>query len=348
MTLIQATKEQWRTYCENCVKSSVYQDPRWIELIESVYPRIKINRLALKSDDDQILWLLPLVEIRPLGKLTSMLISLPFGNYGGFLLPATNQTGVTDNDLEPLVEFFEQNKAFALELRETDPPVHSLKIEDQFKRFEVCFPENTEELWNKTIKGNARTSVRKADKLGVSVVFDHDEAVKIFQTIYEQNASFHGTPMHSVSWYQELAGIFRHETQIVLARYEGHYIGALFILHYQGKSILHAAVTNPLYSKVPATDKLLWASFERIVENKISQCFDFGRTRADSGKHFFKKKWGGTDHPVYYSYLVKPGKSIPQILPENPKFGLAIQIWRRLPMFVKRLIGPFFRIRIPT
>ena len=154
--------------------------------------------------------------------------------------------------------------------------------------------------------------------------------------------------MHHVSWYEELANIFRQETQIVLAEYEGKYIGALFILHYQGKSILHAAVTDPQYRKVPATDKLLWASFEMIVENKISKSFDFGRTRADSGKHFFKKKWGAANYPVYYSYLVKPGKHIPKILPENPKFGPAIQVWRRLPMFVKRLIGPFFRIRIPT
>ena len=348
MRLIHATKGEWRACCEDCAVSSVYQDPRWLDLIESVYPKIRVQRLVCKDDQGRILWLLPLVEIMPLGKIRPMLISLPFGNYGGFLLPKACKHSITDDLLMPLSEFFEQGRAFALELRELQSPAHSLKIEDQFRRFEVIFPESVDLLWKKTLSGNARTSVRKADKLGVRTVSDHRHALQIFQDIYERNASYHGTPIHHVSWFKKMAAIFPQESEIVLGTYEGKFIGALLILHYQGTSVLHAAVSDPECKKVPATDKLLWSSFERIMEHGMSKRFDFGRTRPVPGKLFFKRKWGSAEHTLYYSYLVKQGEHIPNILPENPKLAPAIQVWRHLPMSLKRLIGPSFRKRIPT
>jgi hypothetical protein len=289
-----------------------------------------------------------LVEIKPLGKTRPMMISLPFGNYGGFILPNDNNRGLTDDDLGPLIHFFEKSRASVFELREMDEPAHGLHVERDFRTFEVFFPEETERLWKKMITGNARTSVRKADKFRLEAVFDYPEAVKIFQEIYERNASFHGTPIHRVKWYKTLMSLFHQEAEIVLAGYGQRFIGALLILHYHGRSILHAAVTDPQYRKIPITDKLVWSAFERIVQRKITKSFDFGRTRPDPGKIFFKKKWGGAEKPLYYSYFVKPGHKIPQIVPENPIYKPAIAVWRRLPMTMKRAVGPFFRSRIPT
>lgn len=348
MRLICAEKKDWQAYCGDCATSSVYQDPRWLELIESVYPRIRIWRLVCKDDHGRLLWLLPLVEITPLGKMRPMLISLPFGNYGGFLLPHVRKQGVTNEMLMPLSEFFGNSRAFALEIREMDPPAHALKTEDHFLRFEVTFPESADQLWKKTLSGNARTSVRKADKMGVRTVFGHRHALQILQNIYERNASYHGTPIHHVSWYEKLAAMFPQETEIVLGAYEGKFIGALLLLHYQDTSVLHLSVSDPAYRTIPVTDKLIWSSFVRIMENRTSKRFDFGRTRPVPGKLFFKRKWGSAEHRLYYSYLVKTGERIPRILPENPKFGPAIQVWRHLPLSLKRMIGPFFRIRIPT
>jgi len=348
MNLSSVSHDEWKGYCKDCVLSSVYLDPRWLELIESVYPRLRIHRLVCTDALDRICWLLPLVEIKPLGKRRPMLISLPFGNYGGFLFPQENRTGLNDDTLVPLVHFFEHSNALALELREIHEPTHSLHVEDRFKRFEILFPVDVDVLWKNVITGNARTSVRKADKFHVEPVFDYPGAVDAFQEIYERNASYHGTPIHPVAWYKTLTSLFSQESEIVFARYEGTFIGALLILHYQGKSILHAAVVDPEYRRIPITDKLIWSAFERIVQRRLTKSFDFGRTRPDPGKLFFKRKWGGVEHAIYYSYVMKPGEEIPQILPENPAYKPAIWMWRHLPMALKRSIGPLFRSRIPT
>jgi len=288
------------------------------------------------------------VEIKPLGKKRPMLISLPFGNYGGVILPKGRDYRLTGHDMAPLVRYFEESNASALELREVEKPGYGFHVQTNFKRFEIIFPEKLEDLWEKLITGNARTSVRKADKFHLETVFDYPNAFGIFQELYERNASYHGTPIHALNWYETLMTLFDGETEIVLARRKGSFIGALLILHYQEKSILHAAVTDPEFRKIPITDKLIWSSFERIFREKRTNSFDFGRTRPDPGKLFFKRKWGGLELPIYYSYLVKPGQKVPRITPENPAFKPAMWAWSHLPMAVKRSIGPFFRSRIPT
>ena len=108
------------------------------------------------------------------------------------------------------------------------------------------------------------------------------------------------------------------------------------------------AVTSPLHREVPIADKLYWTCLKWILAQDLSDSLDFGRTRADPGQRFFKRKWGGVARPIYYSYLLKPGQRVPQILPHNPKLQTPIRVWRRLPMGLKRRFGPYLRVRIPT
>ncbi len=348
MEVIILKKEQWKRLALDCKMSSIYQDSRWLELIETVYPGLRVWRLGCRNAKGDMTWLLPLVEIKPIGRLKPMMISVPFGNYGGFLYPKNSDHTASGESIIALNSFFNKSPAFAMEIREIASPLERFTIDDQFKRFEVPFPEKIEDLWNNTVTGNVRTSVRKADKLGVEVLFDHAEALPVFQSIYEFNASYHGTPVHHRNWYKHLMKLFHDEAEIVLARYEGRYIGALLIMYYQEKAILHAAVTDPHYYKIPATEKLLWAAFEKLMKEGKIHFFDFGRTRPVSGKMFFKKKWGGKELPIYYCYFVKDGYRIPRIVPENEKLGVAIKAWQLLPMRLKNFIGPFFRTRIPT
>ncbi|MBW1887532.1 MAG: hypothetical protein JRI52_04175, partial [Deltaproteobacteria bacterium] len=80
MNLRDLPQDEWKAYCKDCELSSIYLDPRWLELIGSVYPKLKIHRLVCRDTRNGISWLLPLVEIKPLGKTRPMMISLPFGN----------------------------------------------------------------------------------------------------------------------------------------------------------------------------------------------------------------------------------------------------------------------------
>ena len=67
--------------------------------------------------------------------------------------------------------------------------------------------------------------------------------------------------------------------------------------------------------------------------------FDFGRSTQDSNTFRFKKQWGALPEPAVWQYHVRRG-AIGELNPNNPKYRLMIGAWRRLPLWLTRLIGP--------
>ena len=342
------SEDEWRKLSGETKYSSIYQDPRWLELIGQVYPQLRLHRLVCVDDSEEVVWLLPLVEIKPIGKLRPMLISVPFGNYGGFLYKKDPSLFSEEQLQLPLNEFFNDAKAFALEIRELESPLQGFEPGGDFVRYEVTLPDTVNQMWTDTITGNARTSVRKADKLGVDVSFSEDGQLDKFQELNEQHAAYHGTPIHKRSWYPALVDTFGKQAEIIIGSVDKTPIGALLVLYHEEKAILHAAISDANYRHIPVMDKLLWVFFEKTIKSGKVTSFDFGRTRADSGKRFFKRKWGAVEKPLNYYYLMKPGHVVPRILPENPALAPAIALWRHLPRWFHRSVGPLVRVRIPT
>lgn len=348
MRVVEVEPAEWEERLRSCSLSSIYQDPRWLRLIASIYPRLPIARWACLDDSGELAWLLPLVSITPLFRARPMLISLPFGNYGGFALPRTRMQCPTAGELDALQRHFAASPAFALEIRELEARGPGLETDHQFERYEVEVPEDEDTLWNGVLSGNARTSVRKAEKLGVEVLFEQREGAAALQRVYEEQASDAGTPIHHRSWYPMLLDLFSEEQEVLLARCGGEFVGAALLLHFQGRAILHMALTSPRHRQTPVADKLYWSCLQSLVRTRRSRILDLGRTRRDAGQRFFKRKWGGVARPIAYSYLRKPGIRVPRLLPENPRLKWPIRVWRRLPMAAKRAIGPHLRVRIPT
>jgi hypothetical protein len=82
----------------------------------------------------------------------------------------------------------------------------------------------------------------------------------------------------------------------------------------------------------------------RILDFAVAtgyQIFDFGRCSADAGTYRFKQQWGAISVPLNWDYLLEgDGAELPQLNPNNPKFRLLIATWKRLPVWLSRLIGP--------
>ncbi len=50
---------------------------------------------------------------------------------------------------------------------------------------------------------------------------------------------------------------------------------------------------------------------------------------------------------MVWSYWVREGCGVPELSPRNPKFRLAIEIWKRLPLPLTKVIGPPIIRNIP-
>jgi hypothetical protein len=67
--------------------------------------------------------------------------------------------------------------------------------------------------------------------------------------------------------------------------------------------------------------------------------FDFGRSKAGTGPAAFKKNWGFEGRPLAYAKWSKgEGR---EINPLKPKYALMVRTWRKLPLPVANLVGPW-------
>jgi hypothetical protein len=83
---------------------------------------------------------------------------------------------------------------------------------------------------------------------------------------------------------------------------------------------------------------LYWNLLQRAVE-RGQTVFDFGRTSPGSNTCRFKEQWGALPHPAEWQYYRRSGQ-VGDARPDNPRYQRLIRIWRRLPLWLTRLIGP--------
>ncbi len=77
-----------------------------------------------------------------------------------------------------------------------------------------------------------------------------------------------------------------------------------------------------------------------LIALQIVLVLDLGRSKIGTGAHAFKRNWGFEPTPMHYRYRLKPGQSVPEINPLNPKYRVFIAAWKRLPLPVANTIGP--------
>ena len=68
---------------------------------------------------------------------------------------------------------------------------------------------------------------------------------------------------------------------------------------------------------------------------------DLGRSLIGSGNEVFKTKWKPRKQLLAYWYALLKSHELPDLNQKNPKFQVAIWLWKRLPAFVVRPLGPF-------
>jgi hypothetical protein len=84
---------------------------------------------------------------------------------------------------------------------------------------------------------------------------------------------------------------------------------------------------------------LYWNVFQFACERGY-RVFDFGRSTPGEGIYRFKEQWGARPVELYWHYWLRKEGPLSDISPRNPKYRLAIAIWRRLPVALTTMVGP--------
>jgi FemAB-related protein (PEP-CTERM system-associated) len=268
------------------------------------------------------------------------LITAPFGSYGGF---AFENSMTRDLLLGEARNLAEQTKVEYVSIHhgkgESIPPDNWIQ-HPAYCTYLIDLPSTADKIL-KTFSSDHRNHVRKSTKKGFKIRFGH---LDLLDDIYEALAqSMHelGSPYHTKTYLQKMAESLGNTLEFaVLYDLHGKVAGGgVFI--YQGDTIfnLHANIfrrVRPAY----AGEFLYWSVIERAIHKGL-KTFDLGRSLIGSGNEIFKMKWQPRINLLAYWHWLAPGHSLPALNQKNPKFQLAIAVWKRLPAFIVRPLGPY-------
>ncbi len=334
--IIQANSEQegqaWQEFVDTHAECSHYHRWGWKRVIQNSFGWSTFYLMAVESGAVQ--GLLPLVwqKSRLFG---SFLTSLPFLNGGGVVAETQEATLALVGEA---VRLAQRLRAGHLELRQRH--AHQLNLPTKTNKIAVVRPvqPDAEKMWE-SLHHKVRTDIRKAMKSGLAPEFGGENLLDEFYRVFARNMRDLGTPVYSQVFFQQMLRTFPADTYICAVRYEGKTIAASFLTGY--RDTLEAGWSCSLYRYLPLKPNvfLYWKVLCFAGEHGY-RLFDFGRSSIGSGTHRFKMQWTSQEVPLYWVYWLRQGKRLPVLNPENPRYRLAIWLWRKLPIVLTKMVGP--------
>ncbi|HCK66968.1 MAG TPA: hypothetical protein DHW49_11950 [Anaerolineae bacterium] len=309
----------------------------WMNFVHEMYGH-KIHRFIAEANN-QIVGALSLAEIKhPV--FGHYLATAPFGNYGGF---AFENESARDELLKSAKQLAAEIEAEYVSIRfdqaASAPPDNWIQ-HPVYQTYLIDLTPNPDELLKK-FSSDHRNHIRKSLKKGFQIRFGH---LDLLDDAYEAIAkSMHelGSPYHAKTYLRKMAEYLGDTLEFAVTYDARGKITGAGVFIYQDKTIfnLHANILHFARSTY-AGEFLYWSVIEHAI-NKGLSTFDLGRSLIGSGNDIFKSKWAPQKKLLSYWYWLAKGNEVPSLNQKSPKFQLAIAVWKRLPSFVIRLIGPY-------
>jgi len=316
--------------------TNFYHSMNWIKAIEESY-KLKSFIIAL-IDDKKILNAIPffLIKSSLFGK---KLVSMPYGDYGGFLFSDT-KVGWLIKELENLAR---KNDVDYIEIREPDlkleKNLESFGTKSTYLNFILNLDRPLEDIW-KSVDKKVRNSIRKAEKNHVRGIEGNRKDLEEFYRLYLSTMKKLGSPPHSFDFFDNVFKFCSNNVKLLFAIYEDKKIAASIFFLYNKKIYYWKNVSNHEYLHLRPNDLILYKMIE-LGQKKKYEALDLGRSRMNTGGFLFKKRWGGKMTELKYYYRLFRDVKIPD--PEEEKYKFLGKLWKILPMFLIKRLGPVIR-----
>jgi FemAB-related protein (PEP-CTERM system-associated) len=327
----QSDQVCWDAFVHTCPDATFFHRIGWREIYEGVFRHRTHYLLAERSN--QIVGILPLVQMRSM-LFGHSLVSLPFAVYGG----------VASTDPEAIAALHASARDLAgrlgvqhLELRNRTAREPGWPQQDLYVTFRKnLLPEVEANLL--AIPRKQRAMVRKAIQRNLRSEIDVD--CERFFELYADNQHRHGTPPQSRQYFRALKRVFGDDCEsLTVLSPEGAPVSGVLSFYFRDEVLPYYAGDVPAARDLAANDFKYWELMRRACERGV-KVFDYGRSKRETGSFDFKKNWGFEAAPLHYEYQLYGRDAVPQNNPSNPKYRMAIDLWRRLPRGVVNAIGP--------
>lgn len=286
--------------------------------------------------------LLPLAYVRSL-LFGRFLVSLPYLNVGGVLADTAEAAQTLVEEAARLADRLEVRY---LELRHETPLEHPRLGERLTSKvhMRLALPTTAERLW-KGFDPKVRNQVRKGERMELSVHWGGLDLLRDFYQVFAHNMRDLGTPVFPRGLFQAVLEEFPDAAEICVVRMGVKPVAGALLVHGPGMTEVPSASSLRKYNYTCANMLMYWHLLRRAIQ-RGQDCFDFGRSTIDSPTYRFKKQWGAQPAEAVWQYYLRRG-TIAQMRPESSRFRLAIRLWRRLPVWLTRVLGPWIVRGIP-
>ena len=321
-------------------QANLGHDPRWMRVMSDGLGHRPFSLSAW--DGKQVIGWLPLAETSSV-LFGRHLVSLPYLNEGGVLAddPQVGAALVAEAG-----RIAKQRGARFVELRHRTLcnvpgliPTRSDKM-----RMTLKLNAGSDELWT-SIPSKVRNQIRKGQGRNFQVIFGGAELIDAFYRIFAVNMRDLGTPVFPRSLFAAMLDQFPQQAEICLLRHQNIDVASAILVSQGSITEVPSASCLRAYQSKCANMLMYWKLLERAIE-RGSTVFDFGRSSEGCGTWQFKRQWGALPEPTgWQQWSIAP--NCKPITKEDQGFGLATRLWRHLPVWLTRLIGPSIVRGIP-
>jgi len=325
-----ADRPKWNAFVHGHPEGSFFHLAEWQDVLARAFGHR--THYLLAERDGEIRGVLPLAQVRSL-LFGNALVSTPFCVYGGIV--AADE--VAHAALEKAAcELAHQLGVDHLEMRNRQRRHPDWPCKDLYVTFRKAIDPDSEKNML-SIPRKQRAMVRKGIKEELRAEIDGDPG-RLYD-MYSESLRNLGTPVFSRRYLEILQDVFGSACDIVTILKGDRAVASVLNFYFRDEVLPYYGGGTLEARAVAGNDFMYWQVMERGRE-KGCRIFDYGRSKRGTGAFDFKTYWGFEPEPLYYEYYLVKSNEMPNLSPTNPKFGKAIELWRKMPLKLTQLIGP--------
>jgi FemAB-related protein (PEP-CTERM system-associated) len=332
-------REAWERFVDVHGGGSFYHRYDWRAINANAFGHRSAYLAAV--DGDEFAGVLPIVQLKS-RLFGNIACSLPFVNYAGVLARSDDAQNTLLQEAQRLSQEWGIDY---LEIRSRRVIHNDLARSDHKVSLSIALDPDPEKLFA-AYKSGHRQEIRRIAKRGFEVKIGGGELVDDFYDVLSESWRDLGTPIYQKRYFESIVRTFPQQIRLAVVYADGQPAAAAFDGFSEGTvEGMWMGAKGPHRAK-GVNYVLYWELIKNACERGLTR-FHLGRSSVESTGETFKKKWNAEADPLYWHYVLRRGREIPQLNVSNPKYKLAIRAWQKLPVPVTVFFGPMIARSIP-
>ena len=329
----------WDDFVQSSPSGTVFHLSSWKRTVERALGRQCFSLVARRGNR--------ITGVFPISRTVSRIfgdsmVSMPLAVYGGI---CAEDSGSHDALLQSAGVLARRLGVQYVEMRNrAEGFPTSLPGRDLYVRFTQDLTPGPEKLLQQMPR-DTRYAIRKSMKAGLE--WTEDLTLAEFYDIYAESVHRLGTPVFSKSLFACLQAEFSGHWRLFGVRKGKRPIAGVFCLYFKDQVLPYYAGALSEFYKDSPNNFMYWNLISQSCAEGL-RIFDFGRSKKGTGAFQFKSAWNMQVEPLPYRYLLNHAKEVPHMSPLDKKFRLPVEVWKRLPFGLTKVIGPPLVRRIPS